>query len=180
MCLYLVRGTLLSFFSDHNKGKRQAELWEVSPVAHNFTAPLGVLAPLASGDLSRGINGSPLTQKADLGDCSLFRAGPGGVGYDRTSINSPTVGDCFIEGSEQSVEQLEQFIDDCFKGFLRKHADKKRGKPLSRLQNHILREEEGTTSYSTPENGGRHMRSQGPVRDLAHVQPKILERRGAQ
>ena len=165
---------------DYDGGERQAEFWEVLPVAHNFTAPVGVVSPLTSGNLARGINGSPLTQRADLGDCSLFRTGSGGVGDDGTSVSSPTVGDCSSEGSEQTVEQLEQFIDGSFKGFVREHADKERGKTLSRLQNHILREEEGPTRHSIPENGGRHTRSQGPVRDLVHVQPKILERPGAQ
>ena len=79
-----------------------------------------------------------------------------------------------------AVEELERFIDDSFKGFIGDQTTHEQKKRIAILQGAIRGRWGEPARHSTPELGGRHTRSQGPVRELPHVQSGILERKRAQ
>ena len=65
-----------------------------------------------------------------------------------------------------ALEELEQFIDESFRGFIGYQTIQEQGKKISILRGAIRGRCEEPARHSTPELGGRHTISQGPVWEL--------------
>ena len=151
----------------------QTEFWNVSPVSGNAVTLRGDILAEHSGSLSSPINES----NEHLSENGISHQG-GGDTRGLAISSSPSVKTSSFNESDCTLETLEQFIEESFRGFTGEQAHEMQSRNC-RLRQRQLGEGVGPKSHSTPEFIGRHTRSKGPVRDFEHVQPKILERKGA-